>query len=177
MQERIQKQLRFAQMKQEMKDKMDKGHKPEPSQSGGGEGQKQETVDVEVPPEVCKVIFDTGSYTISCPKFRLSDSEAETMANSLTALLEGFPIGGSKMWHLIIVLMITMGKVAACKDAIMRMMPKKEEPKKEEEQPDYQPIPERKPNPKKVAYADNIAKAVNRAAFDNAALKAQIPKE
>jgi hypothetical protein len=180
MQERIQKQLKYAEMKAKMKERMDKGQKPNPEAPSSGEKKEEETVDVEVPPEVCKVIFDSGSYVISCPKFRLDDNQAETMANSLTVLLEGFPVGGSKIWHLIIVLMITLSKVAACKEAIMRMMPKKEKPKDETAEPplDYTPIAEpRKPNPKKITFADNIVAAVNRANYDTAKLKADIPKE
>ena len=79
-----------------------------------------------------KAIFRLCAGFIDCPRFNLSDEEAEIYARSLNIL---FPIEG-KLIAVCNILLITVGKILLCIDAIKAKFGKKEQPPGETEKPD-----------------------------------------
>jgi hypothetical protein len=71
--------------------------------------------EMEVPPEVPKLAFVVGANVLSCPKFELTDSEANLMSKCLTIL---FPRIQSKVYAVIVIVSITAYKLSACTEAI-----------------------------------------------------------
>jgi len=73
--------------------------------------------------DVPQMAFKICAKLINCPKFELSDEEAQTFSTHLNIVL---PISG-KVASLVVLVMITMNKVLACMDAIQkRLAPKLE---------------------------------------------------
>lgn len=64
--------------------------------------------------DVPQLLFRFGAAAIPCPKFNLTDEEAQTFATHLNILL---PIEG-KLASIVVIVMITLNKVYQCMDAI-----------------------------------------------------------
>lgn len=83
--------------------------------------------------DVPQLIFKIGAKQINCPRFELTEQEAETFAEHLNIVL---PVSG-KAASIVILIMITLNKVFICMDAIKEKM----QPKIEREPP-RQDLPE-----------------------------------
>jgi hypothetical protein len=83
----------------------------------------------EIPPDLPKVFFRLGSRVISCEKFRLDDEEARIMAKHLTIICGGV---NSRLFSILIIITIIVGKVLECFDAIKTKFSRKSIEKKSE---------------------------------------------
>lgn len=87
---------------------------------------KQEVIETpiydSVPKDLPITIFHLGSVWVSCPKFELDEKEADILSRHMSNLI-GNP--SSKIFSLLIILVVTFGKITACRDAIMaKLKPK-----------------------------------------------------
>lgn len=77
-----------------------------------------------VPPELPKAIFHVAAKAIECPKMELDARETEYLTRHFSNLL-GNP--SSKIFSLVVVIVVIASKVVDCKQAIMKKMGKKQE--------------------------------------------------
>jgi hypothetical protein len=91
--------------------------------------------------DVPQLLFRFGAAAIPCPKFNLTDEEAQTFATHLNILL---PLEG-KLASIVVIVMITLNKVYQCMDAIQA----RSKPKLANDAPGFEEKPqepEKKPN-------------------------------
>lgn len=69
----------------------------------------------KVSPGFPKMLFAIGSNILECPKFNLSDAEAEAFADNLSILM---PRLNSKVWAVISIVSTIGWKISVCKDAV-----------------------------------------------------------
>ncbi len=79
-----------------------------------------------VPEELPEMIFHMGSKWTECPKMELDEKEKTIMAKHISNLI-GHP--SSKIFSLLIVLVVTFSKITECKNAILSKLGKKNENK------------------------------------------------
>ena len=89
-------------------------------QETGTEKEKKGTLAPEFP----KAMFSIVAGFIDCPKFNLDDMQAKIYADSINIL---FPVEG-KAVALLNIIVITLGKIVTCFDAIKKKFGKPEEP-------------------------------------------------
>lgn len=92
--------------------------------------------------DVPQLLFRFGAAAIPCPKFNLTDEEAQTFAYHLNILL---PIEG-KLASIVVIVMITLNKVYQCLDAIQARAKPKPMPNNEPGFEKPAPEPEKRPN-------------------------------
>ncbi|NJD76272.1 MAG: hypothetical protein FIB08_04145 [Candidatus Methanoperedens sp.] len=86
---------------------------------------KEEVIEVpvydSVPVELPEMIFHMGSKWVECPKMELDEKEKTIMAKHISNLI-GHP--SSKIFSLLIVLVVTFSKITECKNAILSKLGK-----------------------------------------------------
>jgi hypothetical protein len=82
-----------------------------------------------IPKDVPVMVFRFGSMCIKCPAFCLDEEEAQVLTTHINRICEYFHINVGIAGSIVIVLIVIVSKLIACKDAIMSMFTKK--PKEE----------------------------------------------
>ena len=101
-------------------------------QAGGGEKKKV----TPIPKDLPRLVFRYGAKAISCEKFNTTNEENEILAKHLTNILGTMD---SKIFSVVIILIIVIGKVVDCKDRVMSMFNKKKEKIDDSETPEGLP--------------------------------------
>lgn len=69
----------------------------------------------DIPKELPKYLFKIGSKSLSCPRFNIDDDEAKLLAKHLSIITGSV---NSKLFSLIIILIVILSKLSECTDAI-----------------------------------------------------------
>lgn len=77
-----------------------------------------------IPKELPQLAFKLGSKVIACEKFKLDDEEARILAKHLSIIVGSI---NSKIYSIIIVVVIVISKVTSCMDAIKSKFGKRKE--------------------------------------------------
>ncbi len=77
-----------------------------------------------IPKELPQLAFKLGAKIIACEKFKLDDEESKIMAKHLSIIVGGI---NSKIYSMIIVVVIVISKVTTCMDSIKSKFGKKKE--------------------------------------------------
>jgi hypothetical protein len=80
----------------------------------------------QIPKELPKYIFSVGAKAIHCSKFNIDDDEAKLLAKHISILTGNI---NSKIFSLIIIIIVVVAKVTECMDAISRKFAKNKEQK------------------------------------------------
>lgn len=79
----------------------------------------------QIPKELPKYLFKIGSKSLSCPRFNIDDDEAKLLAKHISILTGSV---NSKLFSLIIILIVILSKISECTDAIRAFFGKKKKP-------------------------------------------------
>lgn len=127
----------IPQMKKEVIEKLEKKKIEEETKTELGEGQKSEKPPVKddsIPKELPKLIFTCGSKVLKCERFRIDDEEAKVLAKHMSILIGA---QNSKIYSIIIILVIVISKLADCWEAVAKLLDRKKKPESEETQKIY----------------------------------------
>ncbi len=72
-----------------------------------------------VPKELPSLLFVIGSKILKCEKFKLDDDEAKIMGRHMSIVLGSM---SSKMYSVIIIIVVVVSKVVTCMDAIQKKL-------------------------------------------------------
>ena len=81
----------------------------------------------QIPKELPKYLFRSGAKVIGCPKFNIDDDEAKLLAKHISILTGNI---NSKIFSLIIILIVVISKVVECMEAFKNKFGKKKEAEK-----------------------------------------------